>query len=166
MKVAWPIYHFVKLMPNCHTEYRFTRPLEILQPFYYLVCRLRWITFCCALREMTADLFVTKAFYKCFIIFHERFINVFNILIAVQHERGPRNSTIRRQVAMYLRETSELATAISSASSPFRPRHTLPHPMYLGAGLGANIAAANPPPHNIPNLPSMPRYVQQNNNAS
>ncbi|XP_070191384.1 nuclear receptor subfamily 2 group E member 1-like isoform X2 [Littorina saxatilis] len=26
----------------------------------------------------------------------------------VQHERGPRNSTIRRQVAMYLKETSEL----------------------------------------------------------
>lgn len=54
---------------------------------------------------------------------------------AVQHERGPRNSTIRRQVAMYLRETSELASAISSATS-FTPPRPLPPHMYLGnAGL-------------------------------
>lgn len=37
---------------------------------------------------------------------------------AVQHERGPRNSTIRRQVAMYLKETSELGTVL--APHPFR----------------------------------------------
>ncbi|ESO85739.1 hypothetical protein LOTGIDRAFT_130367, partial [Lottia gigantea] len=37
---------------------------------------------------------------------------------AVQHERGPRNSTIRRQVAMYLKETSEMGGLI--ASHPFR----------------------------------------------
>ncbi|XP_013417773.1 nuclear receptor subfamily 2 group E member 1 [Lingula anatina] len=37
---------------------------------------------------------------------------------AVQHERGPRNSTIRRQVAMYLKEQSELGML---ASNPFRP---------------------------------------------
>lgn len=42
---------------------------------------------------------------------------------AVQHERGPRNSTIRRQVAMYLKETSELAS--SMPSNPFR-NHFLP----------------------------------------
>ncbi|XP_064628505.1 nuclear receptor subfamily 2 group E member 1-like [Lineus longissimus] len=35
---------------------------------------------------------------------------------AVQHERGPRNSTIRRQVAMYLKETSELSSMMT-----FRP---------------------------------------------
>ena len=39
---------------------------------------------------------------------------------AVQHERGPRNSTIRRQVAMYLKETSELS-AMAVAPHPFRP---------------------------------------------
>ncbi|XP_064617694.1 nuclear receptor subfamily 2 group E member 1-like [Liolophura sinensis] len=38
---------------------------------------------------------------------------------AVQHERGPRNSTIRRQVAMYLKEASELPSVL--AHSPFRP---------------------------------------------
>ncbi|XP_067945724.1 nuclear receptor subfamily 2 group E member 1-like [Watersipora subatra] len=52
---------------------------------------------------------------------------------AVQHERGPRNSTIRRQVAMYLRETSELASAISSATS-FTPPRSLPTHMYLNPG--------------------------------
>ena len=31
------------------------------------------------------------------------------IVLAVQHERGPRNSTIRRQVAMYLKESTEFA---------------------------------------------------------
>ncbi|KAL5010457.1 hypothetical protein ScPMuIL_012762 [Solemya velum] len=38
---------------------------------------------------------------------------------AVQHERGPRNSTIRRQVAMYLKENGEMNSVI--APSPFRP---------------------------------------------
>lgn len=52
------------------------------------------------------------------------------LITAVQHERGPRNSTIRRQVAMYLRESSELASAITS-SAPFRPPVLPPH-MYLG----------------------------------
>ncbi|XP_025098972.1 nuclear receptor subfamily 2 group E member 1-like isoform X2 [Pomacea canaliculata] len=42
---------------------------------------------------------------------------------AVQHERGPRNSTIRRQVAMYLKETSEFGSVL--APHPFRP-HFLP----------------------------------------
>ncbi|KAL8566972.1 hypothetical protein ACOMHN_059772 [Nucella lapillus] len=47
---------------------------------------------------------------------------------AVQHERGPRNSTIRRQVAMYLKETSELGTVL--APHPFRSPF-LPHVAYL-----------------------------------
>ncbi|KAF6035680.1 tll [Bugula neritina] len=65
---------------------------------------------------------------------------------AVQHERGPRNSTIRRQVAMYLRETSELASAISSASvPPYRPPQPLPAPFYLRAPL-ANIGIDSVPP--------------------
>ncbi|OWF42761.1 nuclear receptor subfamily 2 group E member 1-like [Mizuhopecten yessoensis] len=40
---------------------------------------------------------------------------------AVQHERGPRNSTIRRQVAMYLKETSEYGGYLPH--SPFRPSY-------------------------------------------
>lgn len=42
---------------------------------------------------------------------------------AVQHERGPRNSTIRRQVAMYLKETSELNSLYAPApyQSPYMP---------------------------------------------
>lgn len=66
------------------------------------------------------------------------------MIVAVQHERGPRNSTIRRQVAMYLRETTELASAISASAAPFRPP-VLPHNMYLSAaaaGLPAASAAA------------------------
>lgn len=42
----------------------------------------------------------------------------FILVAAVQHERGPRNSTIRRQVAMYLKEQSELGLF---AANPFRP---------------------------------------------
>ena len=47
---------------------------------------------------------------------------------AVQHERGPRNSTIRRQVAMYLKETSELGTVLAPHPfrSPFLPAAYLP----------------------------------------
>ncbi|KAH3724370.1 hypothetical protein DPMN_050186, partial [Dreissena polymorpha] len=42
---------------------------------------------------------------------------------AVQHERGPRNSTIRRQVAMYLKETSELSSLWGAGPipSPYMP---------------------------------------------
>ncbi|XP_076445529.1 nuclear receptor subfamily 2 group E member 1-like [Babylonia areolata] len=53
---------------------------------------------------------------------------------AVQHERGPRNSTIRRQVAMYLKETSELGGAILAPHHhhPFRSPF-LPPAAYLPA---------------------------------
>lgn len=42
---------------------------------------------------------------------------------AVQHERGPRTSTLRRQVAMYLRESSDYTTLLSGAPihSPYFP---------------------------------------------
>lgn len=36
---------------------------------------------------------------------------------AVQHERGPRNSTIRRQVALYLKESAAAAAVVSMAST-------------------------------------------------
>lgn len=54
-----------------------------------------------------------KSLYNCFLLFFS----------AVQHERGPRNSTIRRQVAMYLKETSELNSLYGSTAfhSPYMP---------------------------------------------
>lgn len=60
------------------------------------------------------------------------------ILVAVQHERGPRNSTIRRQVAMYLKETRDYGAFV--AQTPFRPPY-LPScygldPMANGVDLG------------------------------
>ena len=48
---------------------------------------------------------------------------------AVQHERGPRNSTIRRQMAMYLKETSELSSL--GSPSPFRPHYLPPGMMQV-----------------------------------
>lgn len=60
------------------------------------------------------------------------------MLVAVQHERGPRNSTIRRQVAMYLKETRDYGAFV--AQTPFRPPY-LPScygldPMANGVDLG------------------------------
>ena len=62
---------------------------------------------------------------------------VFIFFVAVQHERGPRNSTIRRQVAMYLKETSEL----SNIHGPFRPP-------YLSSMFndGITVSAVDSPP--------------------
>ena len=56
---------------------------------------------------------------------------------AVQHERGPRNSTIRRQVAMYLKETSELSATMAAHAAAFRPP-------YLPGMVG--MPAPPPPP--------------------
>ena len=50
---------------------------------------------------------------------HSIIVQIFLLYIAVQHERGPRNSTIRRQVAMYLKETRDYGALV--AQSPFRP---------------------------------------------
>ncbi|ELU12704.1 hypothetical protein CAPTEDRAFT_226190 [Capitella teleta] len=62
---------------------------------------------------------------------------------AVQHERGPRNSTIRRQVAIYLKETSELSASMAAAHAvAFRPP-------YLPGLVGM-------PPHAPPAQPPTP----------
>ena len=58
------------------------------------------------------------------------FINTVHFISAVQHERGPRNSTIRRQVAMYLKETNEMSAA---ARVPVHFRSP-----YFGGILGMN----------------------------
>lgn len=44
--------------------------------------------------------------------------------LAVQHERGPRNSTIRRQMALLLKESSDIISAYH-----FRHHHHHHHPM-------------------------------------
>ncbi|GAB1607775.1 photoreceptor-specific nuclear receptor-like [Argonauta hians] len=58
---------------------------------------------------------------------------------AVQHERGPRNSTIRRQVAMYLKETSELASSLPS--NPFRSHFLPPIVPFEPANDGVTVSA-------------------------
>ena len=60
---------------------------------------------------------------------------------AVQHERGPRNSTIRRQVALYLKESA------ASGPSPLThiPSHLRPLEAHLnGSGLGHNTLGHHP----------------------
>ncbi|XP_013068647.2 nuclear receptor subfamily 2 group E member 1-like [Biomphalaria glabrata] len=63
---------------------------------------------------------------------------------AVQHERGPRNSTIRRQVAMYLKESSEYGGVLNAGSfrSPFFPSLIT----YEAVGDGVTVSAVEPPP--------------------
>lgn len=51
--------------------------------------------------------------------------------LAVQHERGPRNSTIRRQMALLLKESSDLISAYHHQQHHPHPhfRHHHPHSM-------------------------------------
>ena len=74
------------------------------------------------------------------------------LILAVQHERGPRNSTLRRQVAMYLKETSDLrAMAAMSA-----PQHFFRPPMFLPGALPPGIPQPLPTPLNGTLPGSMP----------
>ncbi|XP_059166791.1 nuclear receptor subfamily 2 group E member 1-like [Physella acuta] len=63
---------------------------------------------------------------------------------AVQHERGPRNSTIRRQVAMYLKESSEYGSVLSA--TPYRPPFYPSFVTYESVGDGVTVSAVDPPP--------------------
>ncbi|XP_072765162.1 nuclear receptor subfamily 2 group E member 1 [Anoplolepis gracilipes] len=85
---------------------------------------------------------------------------------AVQHERGPRNSTIRRQMALYFKEPEIIASmapptaldlALPKAPTESRvpvpgpsPHPSLTHPAYCNA-----LAISKMPP-NITNLHAMP----------
>ncbi|XP_045197632.2 nuclear receptor subfamily 2 group E member 1-like [Mercenaria mercenaria] len=62
---------------------------------------------------------------------------------AVQHERGPRNSTIRRQVAMYLKETSELNSLYGS--SPFPSPYMPGFYTFERLNDGITVSAVDPP---------------------
>ena len=50
-------------------------------------------------------------------------------LLAVQHERGPRNSTIRRQMALLLKESSDLISAYQHQHHFRHHHHPHHHPM-------------------------------------
>ncbi|CAL1539291.1 unnamed protein product [Lymnaea stagnalis] len=63
---------------------------------------------------------------------------------AVQHERGPRNSTIRRQVAMYLKESSEYGNVL--AGGPFRSPFFPSFVTYEPVADGVTVSAVEPPP--------------------
>ncbi|XP_018361592.1 PREDICTED: nuclear receptor subfamily 2 group E member 1 [Trachymyrmex cornetzi] len=83
---------------------------------------------------------------------------------AVQHERGPRNSTLRRQMALYFKEPEIMNSMVASAptaldlvlpKAPSEPRvsmpgpsphPSLPHPAYC------NALTVSKMPSNIPNL--------------
>ncbi|KAK8400515.1 hypothetical protein O3P69_003287 [Scylla paramamosain] len=64
---------------------------------------------------------------------------------AVQHERGPRNSTLRRQMALYFKDPSPEAPTRPPASPPAAP-NTPPHP----------VTTTRSPPTSVPHLPSLP----------
>lgn len=66
------------------------------------------------------------------------------IVPAVQHERGPRNATLRRQMALYFTKDPEIVIPQSSAALNLvlpkpepritvaapTPHHAVPHPIY------------------------------------
>lgn len=62
---------------------------------------------------------------------------------AVQHERGPRNSTIRRHVAMYLKETSEMNSLYSC--TPFQSPYMPGYYTFERLNDGITISAIDPP---------------------
>ncbi|CAH1799805.1 unnamed protein product [Owenia fusiformis] len=79
---------------------------------------------------------------------------------AVQHERGPRNSTIRRQVAMYLKESTELGI------SPFRPSFVNGALGVEHVNDGITVSAVDPPPQPHPGVicqptPKYPHEIAQ-----
>ncbi|KAL3882553.1 hypothetical protein ACJMK2_028888 [Sinanodonta woodiana] len=67
---------------------------------------------------------------------------------AVQHERGPRNSTIRRQVAMYLKETNELNSVY--VPSPFQAPYMSGFYTFERLSDGITVSAIDPPTPPIP----------------
>ena len=71
----------------------------------------------------------------------KRTINCF--FSAVQHERGPRNSTIRRQMALLLKESSDLISAYHHHQHQFRPH---PVPPSFHHPLSSNNSVVHPTP--------------------
>lgn len=96
-------------------------------------------------------------FLRVFILHLLHFTNSVNssfFSTAVQHERGPRNSTIRRQVAMYLKETSELGTVL--AANPYRSPFLPAYVGYEHVNDGITVSAVDPPPTATPGVIMQP----------
>lgn len=80
---------------------------------------------------------------------------------AVQHERGPRNSTIRRQVALYLKDTSVI-DRLTFASTYMSP--PLPPPL-AHSSIASNSTIRPQSNHEISlptNLSTIPRLIESN----
>lgn len=69
-----------------------------------------------------------KIYFSCQLFYYDKkYSRMLNINAAVQHERGPRTSTIRKQVALYFRGHKEVngsSTHFPSASIPGPPFFT------------------------------------------
>ena len=92
---------------------------------------------------------VLQVYYKLLQVIHNE--KLYHFFIAVQHERGPRNSTLRRQMALYFKEPEIMNSMVASAptaldlvlpKAPSEPRvsmprpsphPSLPHPVYCNA---------------------------------
>ena len=71
---------------------------------------------------------------------------------AVQHERGPRNSTLRRQMSLYFKDSS-----LDAETSPSRPRSMTPPPVQNSTPSSTTVPHTSPqaslPPHHMPFIP-------------
>jgi hypothetical protein len=94
---------------------------------------------------------------------------------AVQHERGPRNSTIRRQVALYLKESAAAAAVVSMANNNntsmlHHPHHQSPvgsmSPTSLTSRLGLPSLTSQSLFSSLNHLNSLPRPTPVLPNAS
>lgn len=84
---------------------------------------------------------------------------------AVQHERGPRNSTLRRQVALYLKEAAGDATASAGSTSLVSVRPSgLPlglHPAFLRPGPCTTLFPSPRPPFVASLCHPTPKYPHE-----
>jgi nuclear receptor subfamily 2 group E protein 1 len=80
---------------------------------------------------------------------------------AVQHERGPRNSTIRRQVALYLKDTSVI-DRLSLTSTFMSP--SIPPPIaHSSIASNSTIRPQTNSEISLPtNLSTIPRLIESN----
>lgn len=77
---------------------------------------------------------------------------------AVQHERGPRNSTIRRQVALYLKESAAVAAAMNHPVIHGIPPHLSLHGVNNGNSNNRSSTSPPPLPPPPPSLSSLPHH--------
>ena len=71
-----------------------------------------------------------------FIQFFSSYVFVFVCSIAVQHERGPRNSTLRKHMALYLRD-AHISPSSELVGHPISPGYSPHSPAYFHPFFGA-----------------------------